>query len=393
MTGSDQTSAAIRSVILLGDESSRLWGISGRERLRRAFRRAGLAEERLSPAAALPAEGEVIIARMDYLYEESLVRALVGAGDVLLTEGAGGTGLPVAARVDAPLAELVLRHIETGGEAPAPSSLRRAGPGELGSSYDHALRKRAQPYLRSMQTTPRIELERLSFAGAYKGVTDFVTKWLWPAPAMVVTRWAAQRGISPNSVTFVSLIFVLLALWLFAEGMFAAGLVAAWVMTFLDTVDGKLARVTLTSTKWGNVFDHGIDLIHPPFWYWAWWYGLGAGGVALGMSIDLAFWIVFVGYFVGRALEGLFIWQFGIELHAWRRVDSWFRLFTARRNPNLAILTAAVLLGRPDAGLVGVAFWTVASTLFHVVRIGQAFLARNAGRRPVSWLAEPEPHK
>ena len=44
-------------------------------------------------------------------------------------------------------------------------------------------------------------------------------------------------------------------------------------MTFLDTVDGKLARTTLTSSKWGDIFDHGIDLVHPPFWYVAW----GAG--------------------------------------------------------------------------------------------------------------------
>ena len=41
-------------------------------------------------------------------------------------------------------------------------------------------------------------------------------------------------------------------------------------MTFLDTVDGKLARVTLTSSPFGNVLDHSLDLIHPPFWYWAW---------------------------------------------------------------------------------------------------------------------------
>ena len=46
----------------------------------------------------------------------------------------------------------------------------------------------------------------------------------------------------------------------------AAGL----VFMVLDTVDGKLARCTITSSGWGNVFDHGVDLIHPPFWWWAW---------------------------------------------------------------------------------------------------------------------------
>ena len=59
-----------------------------------------------------------------------------------------------------------------------------------------------------------------------------------------------------------------------ARGAFLSGLVCAWAMTFLDTVDGKLARVTLTSSRIGDVMDHGLDLVHPPFWWWAWGIGL-----------------------------------------------------------------------------------------------------------------------
>ncbi len=47
-----------------------------------------------------------------------------------------------------------------------------------------------------------------------------------------------------------------------------------WLMTFLDTVDGKLARVTVTSSRLGDVLDHGLDIIHPPLWYIAWGVGL-----------------------------------------------------------------------------------------------------------------------
>ena len=50
-----------------------------------------------------------------------------------------------------------------------------------------------------------------------------------------------------------------------------------WLMTFLDTVDGKLARVTVTSSRIGDVLDHGLDIIHPPLWYIAWGVGLPAG--------------------------------------------------------------------------------------------------------------------
>ena len=159
-----------------------------------------------------------------------------------------------------------------------PDGVRIVHPIGLGSSYNHALRKRAVPYALLLGDMPLRLIEWRMFKGAYKGVTDFVTKWLWPWPAVWVTRWCAAARISPNMVTAASFVLVLLALWLFALGYFELGLIAAWLMTFLDTVDGKLARVTLTSSKWGNVFDHGIDLIHPPFWYFGWYFGIAAAG-------------------------------------------------------------------------------------------------------------------
>jgi hypothetical protein len=48
------------------------------------------------------------------------------------------------------------------------------------------------------------------------------------------------------------------------------------------------------------------------------------------------------------------------------------------------------LLQAPDKGLVAVAIWTIVSFIFHCIRIGQAFMAKLAGRAPVSWLqAQP----
>ena len=82
--------------------------------------------------------------------------------------------------------------------------------------------------------------------GTYKGATDFVTKWLWPRPAFHVTKLCARLGITPNAVTAVSLVMVIAAFYWFLKGNWLPGLIAAWLMTFLDTVDGKLARVTMT---------------------------------------------------------------------------------------------------------------------------------------------------
>jgi len=243
----------------------------------------------------------------------------------------------------------------------------------------------------ALEVTPETveNIEWRMFKGTYKGATDLVTKWLWPRPAFYATRLAASLGITPNQITLVSLVLVVAAFWLFLHGAWWPGLIAAWLMTFLDTVDGKLARVTLASSRLGNVLDHGIDLIHPPFWYLAWGLGLAhQAGLAAGAAVP---WreitIIIAGYVAQRVIEGLSILLFGLEIHVWRRIDTLFRQITARRNPNLILLSLGVLIGRPDFGLVWVAWWTVICLLLHGVQLAQAGLRLRRDGRLRSWMA------
>src|SRR3546814_20130666 len=84
----------------------------------------------------------------------------------------------------------------------------------------------------------------------------------------------------------------------------------------LDTVDGKLARCTITSSKWGDVFDHGIDLVHPPFWWYAWGVGLWAYGRPLAPeTFALALWVIIGGYVLQRLIEGAFLQWYGMHIH------------------------------------------------------------------------------
>ena len=93
------------------------------------------------------------------------------------------------------------------------------------------------------------------------------------------------------------------------------------------------------------------------------------------------------GYVVQRLIEGAFIGLFGIHIHVWRRFDSWFRLITAQRNPNMPILTALLAIGRPDWGLEAVAIWTVVSLVIHLAQLLQALVVRGQGHEVRSWLA------
>ncbi|ANI77127.1 Archaetidylinositol phosphate synthase [Sphingobium sp. EP60837] len=254
--------------------------------------------------------------------------------------------------------------------------------------YNEQLRKLETPYAERLTPQTRRSIERRSYYGAYKGVTDILTKYLWPELALWLTRGAAQIGMTPNMITAIGAILCIAATFLFSQGLYWTGMLAGFGFMVLDTVDGKLARCTITSSKWGNIFDHGIDLIHPPFWWYAWAVGLSAWGQQLSVSI---FWavmgIIVGGYVVQRLIEGVFMRSFeGMHIHVWQRFDTWFRLITARRNPNMVILFVSLLAGRPDLGLIALAWWTVISLIVHAVRLLQAYGEKRAGRPIVSWM-------
>lgn len=359
--------------IFVNESAEIVWGMTPRQRLERALGRVESAD---------PAVLSRLIFRADAIFDETLVKALLQQpGKVLTNE----RGQPMAAHATEPASVPALTTAIAAGDAgQLPAGLISVDAAGLASNYNKALRRKGAPYLFEIGKVSVADIERQMYMASYKGVTDLVTKHVWPVPALYVTRFCARAGISPNMVTLVSFICVLLATWAFAVGAFGSGLIAAWSMCFLDTVDGKLARVTLTSSKWGNVFDHGTDLVHPPFWYWAWYEGLGGAAAVAPWT----FWVIIAGYILGRGQEGLFIWQFGLEMHIWRPLDSAFRQITARRNPNLIILSIAVICGAPDTGFEIVAWWTILSFAFHCIRIAQAFLARARGVHLQSWLTE-----
>ncbi len=95
---------------------------------------------------------------------------------------------------------------------------------------------------------------------------------------------------------------------------------------------------------------------------------------------------IVLAYVAQRIIEGIFMRRYGMHIHVWQQVDSRFRLVTARRNPNMVILVAALLVGRPDLGIELVALWTILSLIFHWVRLAQANARRDRGVPVVSWL-------
>ena len=362
----------------VGSNPARVFGLDARTRACRLATNAGL-----ECADSIETGRAVIIASLDYAWDPAWLKGMTARPSSVLTLG----GRPVLAHVSAggPASEIADAVARGEGSAVALVPVE-AETVELSNAE---LRKRERPFVLRLDPADPDPVERAAYDASYKGVTDLLTLYLWRRPAFYLTRWAAEAGLTPNSVTAVGAVFCLLAFWLFWEGHYWTGVASAFVFMVLDTVDGKLARCTGTSSKLGNVFDHGIDLVHPPFWWWAWIHGLTAYGRPLEpIYATMLLWTIIGGYIAQRLIEGLFMRRYGgMHIHVWRPIDSRFRLITARRNPNMAILVAALLFGRPDIGIKLVALWTIVSLIFHAVRMAQATVKSEQGQPVVSWLS------
>jgi phosphatidylglycerophosphate synthase len=379
-----------KHVFIVNDIPVSLWGLSSSERLKRMLVRAGDFAF-VKDLASLPAGSSVLILRADFLYEDRIIKRLTNEENTLLQVSINKELVPVAAVVTSQQAvqtSAILSRGSLTADIPGVSTVRLQ---DWSSGFQEQLRKFDPPYVLPIAADNKLALEEHLYSGSYKGVTDLITKWAWPIPAKWVVRICVKAGITPNAVTIFSLILTIFAGVCFAYGQYAIGLLAGWLMTFLDTVDGKLARVTVTSSKIGHVLDHGLDIIHPPLWYIAWGMGLSIFTPLMSwLSLHNIFGIILAGYILGRVCEGLFqLWLGKFGLFCWRPFDSFNRLITARRNPSLILLSGSLCFGRPDLGLLAVVAWTVFSTFIIFIRLLSALAVKRISGQPIRpWLAD-----
>ena len=363
--------------VTVGDNPARAFGMAASDRANALAKKA-----RLEPASEAQPGRPALFADLNWTWDPEWLSAIGEAPGSVLTKD----GHPVLAHVPADGdAASVLTAMLSGGRYDS-GALEQIDADRADFSY-RTLRKRDRPFVMRLDPANPEPAERAAYDASYKGVTDILTLYLWRRLAFYLTRWAAQAGMTPNMVTAIGAALCVAAFFLFMNAWYWIGVLAGFGFMVLDTVDGKLARCTGQSSKWGNLFDHGIDLIHPPFWWWAWAEGLNAYGQPFERVYELlVVGAIIFGYIAQRIIEGIFVRRYGMHIHVWKRVDSQFRLITARRNPNMVILVFCLALGRPDLGIELVALWTILSLIFHAVRLAQANALRDRGQPVTSWL-------
>ncbi len=378
-------------IYIFGESETRVWGLTGRERLQRMLKtkkQITLTED----VEKIPVSAAVLFLNANFLFDARVLNALLGMDKKIALYS--NENCPAAIRTDGNQASRLLRNLNNNKSQNYKFVLLtapRIGLKDLKIDVQQNLKKKDPPYLLPISEANRRLLEKELFFGSYKGVTDLVTKWLWPVPAFWVTHYCVRRGWQPNHVTYLSVVFAVMAGIAFWFGFFGIGLLMGWLMTFLDTVDGKLARVTETSSRLGDVLDHGLDIIHPPLWYLAW--GIGLAGTSAPLAgLEILMWLMLLGYVGGRLCEGAFqLWLAPFDIFIWQKLDSFNRLITARRNPNLILLSYGWLTDQPDSGLLLVVLWHLISTAILIWRLMIGWRTKQKEGSLKSWLQDIDP--
>lgn len=277
-------------------------------------------------------------------------------------------------------------------------SLASAGIAEqlTQDKFDGFIRKlrRSLPYymFRISDAAKAAEVQRFLFWSNYKGSTDIFTRYVYPPLVWLMVRPLARARVHPNLVTLVSIALTFGAVPFFAAGNWLVGFLMAYGMSVLDSVDGKLARLTFTDSRLGNFLDHGLDIVHPPIWYVAWAYGIGLSAEGWNSPLGYATIAILVFYVLDRLILKIYPRYFQRGFHTHSKLDATVRSFIARRNINMPVFLLGCILGLAREAFYLIAAWQIATACYHGIRtfwiIGVQKAHRDRDAKPVHVAAD-----
>jgi phosphatidylglycerophosphate synthase len=254
------------------------------------------------------------------------------------------------------------------GAALAAAGLELRSPAEL-DPYVPSLRLTMPPYLlRARAKNELRSLDHLLYHRTFKGVIDTIARHGYYHLVRWITRQLSRTTLSPNLFTALSILAIWAAVPCIALGQLGAGVLLAWVGVILDSVDGKLARLTLHLSEAMGVLEHLSATPGLGLWYLALGWHCSGGDLWGGTPLALATWALVGAFVLDKLVSTAFKQRHRRELFDYRPLDAAFHLIAARRNVSLLQLSVGVLLDQPHIALVSMAAWMVCTLLFHTGR-------------------------
>lgn len=244
--------------------------------------------------------------------------------------------------------------------------------------YHSDVRRIVKPYwfrIRSDADTRRAKMELIE--SAQKGALDW---WAWYINRPIenwLLRRIADWPITPNQMSLlVNMAAYAVALLWATKHLWPWALLAV-IVSVLDGLDGKLARVKGLASKLGTI-EHSFDVLWEQVWYIALaWVAYTMSGDAQALLIGFA--LLLLDTF-NRHISIQFRQTTGRSLAEYSVFDRSFRWIDGRRNTYLPYILVGAALGIPllslsmmtvHAGLTAIVYATRVSRHFHALDIGQ----------------------
>ena len=330
-------------------------------------------------ASLAAVESPLLLLEGDGVYDDRVLDHLMTAGP---GNSVAGGGLR-AAWADTGLVAGLARVPPGEGGGPGPAlwkevleQTRTAEAPEL-DSYVPELRLTMAPVMVRLERPEQLPaVERLMYRRTFKGVIDIVASRGYYHPVRWITRLLAPTKVSPNSVTALSIAAIWLAAPCFALGMPGAGIALAWAGVIADSVDGKLARLTLNLSDRMGAVEHVSAVPALGLWLAAFG-GWVSDWKLLAASVPaVATWVLLACFALDKGVSGGFRRLTGREIFDYGRGDALFHPFAARRNILLLMMTLGVAADAAGAALAAMSAWMAATFLFHGLRALQVAVAR-----------------
>ena len=233
-------------------------------------------------------------------------------------------------------------------------------------SYVPSMRKEIKAFWVDIDSKEDItKAQRLLIENACKGRNDLLATYVnKPIENFIVDRLVNSR-ITPNWVTVLTNVVAYSATFLFFKGYLLPASLLTFIVSFMDGVDGKLARVKLAASNLGKM-EHAFDFLFEHSWYiaLALWLGDSYGIRPLLLCTFVILFDSFshrCGGAFGKAIRNRPLADYG-------RIEQLFRKFDGRKNSYIIFILIGVLLNKPMWSLVAIGIWSFVSTVFYLVR-------------------------
>ena len=255
-------------------------------------------------------------------------------------------------------------------------------------AYIVDLRQHATPFLLRLEHPGQIrDIENALYDKTFKGVMDFIATYIYRIPVRGLVRLLAPSRITPNMVTAMSVLCSFAAIPLFAMGWLWTGFLAAYTFVICDSLDGKLARMTIRLSKLAGKIDHATSTPFECCYYLAWAWHFSGGNLTAWPAKAALF--LFVCFCLDKITTGTFSRRFQRSLFDYAPWDARFHLVAGRRTINFSLMAIGCALQQPAPALTVTAIWMFITMSWHMSRF--AWHARRGKHRTAGRLGKVSP--